>query len=246
LPRIYRLARSIEIGLGLDREPEMAILHKFVRRGELAIDVGANSGSYVHRFLNLGASVIAIEANPYYAKFLNKVYGRRDLEIVCAAASSISGRANLKIPKNTEMSRYGLATIEPTNDLGGASFDVFDVPRVTLDEMDLRTVGIIKIDVEGHELEVLKGAKSLIKRDRPTIFVEAENRHRADAVGSVSQFMAGLGYSGFMLDQGELIPLWHFDPARDQLISKNDLPLLNSGRYSQRYIHNFIFLSSPI
>jgi hypothetical protein len=57
-------------------------------------------------------------------------------------------------------------------------------------------VGFIKIDVEGHELSVIKGATALIRRDSPIILVELEDRHRPDAMRSFSSFLGGLGYGG--------------------------------------------------
>lgn len=60
----------------------------------------------------------------------------------------------------------------------------------TLDSFDL-PVTVLKVDVEGHELAVLKGAENTIKKRRPVIFVEEDTIH--DLTG-VHKFLKGLGY----------------------------------------------------
>ena len=55
----------------------------------------------------------------------------------------------------------------------------------------------LKIDVEGHELAVLQGARQTLKKHRPTILVECEARHRPDGdVRPVFEFLQSLGYGG--------------------------------------------------
>lgn len=241
-PFIYSSVRTLQMALDRNLEREMAVLPFIVDRNRLAIDVGANTGAYVHRLLHLGANVVAIEANPQLVDVLKSLYGKKKLEVVWAAASSEGGRASLRIPNAKASYRHGMSTIEQANTLGGGEAETIDVPKVTLDSLNLPATGFLKIDVEGHEHSVLLGAQELIARDHPAILIEAEDRHRPDAVESVRSFLDGFGYRGFMLDNGLFKSIANFDVSRDQVFVGEDIETLNSGHYRGRYINNFIFL----
>lgn len=58
-----------------------------------------------------------------------------------------------------------------------------------LDDIIKDDVGFIKIDVEGHELAVLKGATSLINRCRPVLLVECEERHSPGGTERLFKFL---------------------------------------------------------
>ena len=79
--------------------------------------------------------------------------------------------------------------------IGGVSLgntqDGETVPVVTLDSMDLPKVKLIKIDVEGMEADVLLGARQLIARTQPVIFVENNNAEKSRAL---IQLLDDLGY----------------------------------------------------
>jgi hypothetical protein len=68
----------------------------------------------------------------------------------------------------------------------------YDVPVVTLDSLKLPNVSFIKIDVEGHEMSVIEGAKELLATQRPTLIVEIwdleEPEVRAGKVNRISSF----------------------------------------------------------
>ena len=59
-------------------------------------------------------------------------------------------------------------------------------------------VAFVKIDVEGHELNVLNGAVELLERSQPVFLVEAEDRHRAEATRSVFEFFRSKFYRGLL------------------------------------------------
>ena len=70
----------------------------------------------------------------------------------------------------------------------------------------------MKIDVEGHELNVLNGAVELLERCQPVFLVEAEDRHRAEATRLVFEFFRSKSYRGFFLKDmpSGLVLYWLF------------------------------------
>ena len=238
-PAIFLPLRSLRNAMGYFYEKEIGLLPFLVHPQKLAIDVGAHAGHYTHALLKLGAPVVAIDANPKMASFLSRLYGDK-ARIVCAAASSSSGKANLRLPK---AGSHGTATIEAQNTSLPWEVDEIEVQKVALDDIVLEAVGFIKIDVEGHELDVLLGAKGLLVRDHPTILVEVEERHRPGSTSSVCELLSSLGYHGFFLDTGRLCPVSRFNAAHDQHVPTNRMSDLNFGRYEGRYVNNFLFVA---
>jgi hypothetical protein len=119
-------------------------------------------------------------------------------------------------------SEPGRSTIDTNNslsDVNGSEVQSIDVPVKRLDDLRLDDVGLIKIDVEGHELAVLRGAADTIARNRPALLLEAEERHHPNAVAEITGSLTELGYAGYF-DLGdarrqiaEFDPALHQDPA---------------------------------
>jgi hypothetical protein len=97
----------------------------------------------------------------------------------------------------------------------------------------------VKIDVEGHELNVLHGAVELLEHCQPVFLVEAEDRHRSEATRSIFEFFENRFYRGFFLKEGSAVPIDRFDPED---LQDADALLPDGGRKSGRsYVNNFFF-----
>lgn len=222
-------------------EPELALLARLVDPARRAVDVGANAGTYSHRLSRLCVETFAIEANPLLAAELRSLLPP-NVVVIQAAASDVAGQVVLRIP-DVGAKSAGLATIEATNTLDGANEVTVTVTAVRLSDMALGDVGFIKIDVEGHELAVLHGALDLIRDRRPTILVEAEERHRKGAVASIRDVLEPFEYEGFMLaDRRTPTSIASFRPEIHQALTPRDLVRLNDGRTPKGYVNNFIFM----
>ena len=182
-------------------EPELHLVPALCSRSEWSIDIGANNGVYAWHIARHSAGVIAFEPQPSHAGFLVQAFGPR-VRVEQVALSDSTGEAVLRVPQETW--EDGRATIEASNTLDRFTCAEYTVPRRRLDSYDLPPVGFMKIDVEGHELAVLGGAEAILRRDRPNLIIEAEERHRPGAVASVRDFLAALGYRAHVLRNGEL------------------------------------------
>ncbi|NBQ38303.1 MAG: FkbM family methyltransferase [Alphaproteobacteria bacterium] len=133
----------------------------------------------------------------------------------------------------------GISRVGGFND--GVALSELPVEAVTLDELADRPIGFIKIDVEGHELNVLEGARELLDRQQPIILIEVEDRHRPHAIASVRSFMEAKNYSGFFVHSGKMNPISdHKQEMQDDTL----LQAIESGqdRRTVPYVNNFIFI----
>src|SRR5262249_58005565 len=96
--------------------------------------------------------------------------------------------------------------------------------------------GFIKIDVEGHESAVLRGAKNLLTASRPVLLIELELRHNPNVFEEVWRVLDPLGYQMKCCTQAGLQPV---DRAR--------IGALQTGRpeSNPNYVNNFVFEPPP-
>lgn len=219
-------------------ERELHLLPLLCDPRSVSVDVGANRGIYTYFLRKYSAGVLAIEANPTYVAMIERVFGKK-VPVLQAAASERTDRVTLWIPQ--DKMAQGMATVERENPVAFGDCTSIEVPCITLDSIALNRVGFIKIDVEGHELSVLKGAAKLLARDAPTLLIEVEERHRDNAVASVRTFLEAYDYDGFFLLDGKLQPIDRFDAATYQ----NPVNLDHGRNKEQRlpYINNLLFIN---
>lgn len=152
---------------------ELEELRKEMRLGARVVDVGANTGNHTVFFAGpmKAASVVPFEPLPAAARALRaaverNALGNVDLSFLGTGVSDREGRAKLVFSGRGGLGATSLSP-DPAGEIGIAS----------LDSMVTGHVDLLKIDVEGMEMNVLAGADGLIKRSRPLIFVEIANRN---------------------------------------------------------------------
>ena len=194
------------------------------------IDVGAHESSYTRSFLRCCAEVHCYEPNPEKARFLARAFSGRNVTVYPYAASSRDGRAVLNIPADDANDHSQEATLR---EMASAGLRI-EVETRRLDSMGHRNIGFIKIDVEGHEEEVLDGASDLVARERPILFVEiARLRSGRDPRETFARII-GWGYSGLFLIGSDVLGIDRFVEEDHQ----NPSHLDEGGLY----ISNFIFI----
>jgi FkbM family methyltransferase len=244
---------------------ELRFVRDSLRPGQVAVDVGCHKGAYTYwmrRQVGPSGAVFAFEPQPRQVAYLRQAFATLAFDnvvLVPMALSDSVGRMTLHIPPGAGMSHA--ATLEPgarSVELGERSSrsdsslldpcSQLDVDVTTLDAFfadQPRGPNFLKIDVEGHELAVLRGGHKALETHRPTILIECESRHRSDGdVRSVFDYLESLGYQGTFFQNGRRQRLSEFLTATHQRIDvdSSDLP---SG-----YVNNFAFVpvaeSNPV
>jgi FkbM family methyltransferase len=212
VPTAYRWAAR---GLGLLRfvlrrphEPDFRAFRLFAERRGLFLDIGANVGQSAMSFraVNRTSPILSIEANPRLERdlrFVKRVLPRFDYRI--CAASDAPGALTLHVPRYRGLPITGEASLDRAmtrdlywmrqQDVAGAAdevqLDAVDVQSVRLDDLDLAPA-FVKLDVQGFELQALKGLAATLAAHRPVILVERT------AIAGVTEFLAGIGYRPFV------------------------------------------------
>ncbi len=222
------------------------ILH-FCRPG-IVVDVGANVGDYTEELLAAeDCRVVAFEplVGPYLtlcARLVARGGGEFPPNFAGyhVAVGEAFGLATLHtavldgVPAHQESS---LVQDFADRDFGAAEVRIIRqlVVVVPLDSFEFQPLTLLKIDVEGAEMEVIRGARQSILRSRPVIAVELEERHREGTTEAVPALLGELGYRGFFYVHGRLYAFERFDRATLQ--PRPTVP----GKLPALYVNNFLF-----
>jgi FkbM family methyltransferase len=228
----------------LFHEQELYIAPLLCDMRKASIDVGASEGIYTVHIVGRSRICFAFEPRPTQALALRQMTRCLALPIQVeeVALSDVRGEAKLRILERDE----GRSTIELDNPLAEGDSAIrreLTVPTRRLDDYQLGSVGFLKIDVEGHELAVLRGASATIRHSLPFLLVEIEERHKPGAVNGVSEFLHHLGYAGYFILGGNLVSVGEFDLRRHQDV-RNIGGWEAGWARSGVYVNNFFFVQS--
>lgn len=202
-PRGSVMAWSVAVVGHWDRHV-VELVCPYVDPDSLVLDVGASIGVWTvplgRTASSRGALVWCFEPNPENVRWLTANIERNGLrDVVEVKAVGLGARA-------------GTAHLFLREHGGGngalsdrAGEDRLPVSVARLDDLDLpRRVSFMKLDVEGFEVEVLRGAQDTIGRDRPVIFGEFSAEWleiRGEDLSSYLELLVGLDYSVFAVDE---------------------------------------------
>lgn len=170
-------------------ENELLYLDRICPRGAAAIDAGANEGLFSLALSKRFASVHAFEINDALTANL-AAFNPGNIHIVHTGLSSREGEATLFIPVSCGIPLTGWGSLLPGNCPEASGHIEKNVTLRPLDSFGLRSVAFMKIDVEGHELELLAGAQETLRRERPTVLIEVKEQTEAE----VARFFERLNY----------------------------------------------------
>jgi len=187
--RRLNFARQIRMVRFSSQEPEMGLVADYLKGGDWAIDVGANVGHYtcsMAKYVGASGRVLAFEPVPTSFALLAanvRASGMHNVTLFNLALSSEAAVSAMTIPRYTDsgVRNYYQARISGEGD--------FPVLCLRLDAIPiLGKVTLVKIDAEGHDLQVLIGMEGLLRKDRPVLIVEGS------LSGSVAAWLGERGY----------------------------------------------------
>ncbi|MCG2611384.1 FkbM family methyltransferase [Flavobacterium sp. SM15] len=233
--RYYKTLDSLATG-NYKCEPELLYIQQVLKSDSVFIDIGTNKGIYLYQAEKVikSGKVIGFEPNKSLVNYIKPLFSKA--EIYPLAASSHSGTAVLNIPKKAN----GLQDTRASLETMGEDVEKVEIQMVALDEFvkekQLSKIDVIKIDVEGHEFDTIKGCAEILKTIKPIFIIEIELRHAHYPIKNIFDFIVDFGYEVFYFDRKTLktVP---FDFNQMAEFQKDEY--LNDFNL---YINNFIFI----
>lgn len=219
-------------------EAEMRLLPALCRAGTF-VDVGANLGHWSGWAARMFAQVHAFEPLPALAIALRRA-APPHVTVHELALSDREGVGRFAVPIYRGRPWMTRASLERDANSGFDDETVVYVRVAPLDQLQLRDVDVIKIDVEGHEAAVLAGARQTLQRERPTLIVEIEERHHPGGSEPVIEALQARGYMCCYLRGRRIETYRPGSMAELQPVQARPLP----GREppAAGYVNNFFFV----
>jgi FkbM family methyltransferase len=227
-----------------------ALTDHFAGDGATVVDIGASWGLFSYHFARLvggSGTVFSYEPHPMNKPVLEKLAkARANVRFQAAAVSDLNGTADLQVPV------FGSRHVTAQSSLAhgfdgqrGVRVEKVTVPTVRLDdEVGDRRVGLVKVDVEGHEMSVLRGASETLRKYLPPMLIEIEQRHLDCPIKDVFAEIEDIGYVLYFIDGSVLRPIGEFDLDQHQLSSVAQ-EVFTPFSMPEGYVHNFIAVASP-
>jgi FkbM family methyltransferase len=218
---------------------ELLLLKYLLNTESVFFDIGSNTGTYAYFAEKIIAQKNIYLFEPEKELFfqLRQIYSQA--HVFNMAMSNKTGLQQFKIPYVNGVLDKSLSTLEihalEKNETKNIIYEV------TTDSLDAFTKtknifpDLIKIDVEGHEQTVLKGAEAYINNHFPTMIIEIEQRHHPNtSVESVFKSLLDLNYQ-----------CYYFSKPMNKLFNYTEKAyLLNDVKYfgTKDYVNNYIFI----
>ena len=159
------IGQSIRI-YGEYTQVELDLLAQYINEKTVVYDIGGNIGYHCVGFAHRAKHVYSFEPNLKNYKLLEmNTKDRTNVTLIKAAVSDTKGKSFISDYELDDMGNYGECMMSDTT--GQACV------TVRIDDLTIEKPNLIKIDVEGHELKVFKGAMETIRKHTPVIFYEA-------------------------------------------------------------------------
>ena len=193
-------------------EPEMATIPRLLKNPGTIIDIGANYGTYSFFLSKLypNSKIIAFEPATSSFGILRRIIRCFSLRNVIPVKKGLGEKIENKeiiFPRNYTI----IAHVAGKNSKKNKEDKSEDIEITTLDSFvkrnKIKGIDLMKCDVEGFELSVFRGAKKSLKKFKPLVFVEIEQRH-TEKYGidarNVLKFLEKIGYRSYFVKGDEI------------------------------------------
>ena len=214
-------------------------LHKkFTNEPITIFDVGANVGKYsllLHEVFPF-AKVYAFEPNPVaYKTLLEKVTSIKNITPFCVGLGPGLSKMEIYTYKNDKASEHAsvirdvMVDLHHSDDVENYRVDIIDLDSFC-NNNSIKKIHFLKIDTEGYELEVLKGAANFIKHNLIEVIQFEFNEMNIFSKSFLKDFYALLpNYSFYRLCKDKLIPLGEYNSSNEIFRYQNIIGLLSSN-----------------
>ena len=209
---------------------EARILKRLCDPAKVSVDAGANLGVFTLFLSKYSRSVCCYEPVPWLADRLRDRFLASNVTVESCALGDVEEEMTLRIPLVGDFSDASIVGKPVTQ------VEEVGVQVRRLDTFALKDVGFVKIDVEGYEMELLRGAETTLKENMPNMYIETEQRHlKGRSVQDVFRVLQNLGYHGYFVRHGRLRRIDEFDARSMQDPAREKTP---------DYTNDFIFYPS--
>lgn len=238
--RFFKKLKGLSAQNLLERkvEPEFLWIKEVLEKNSVFIDMGANVGAYLYTLENhlKPENIYAFEPNPQLFKRLKRLFP--EFNLLSFALSDVSTIAEFKIPVINGEKVHTRGTLQTSIKEKNEEKTILQKVEVKpLDDLNLnlKNLSFIKIDVEGNEMQTLRGARKTIEEYRPILMVEMEQRHHQENLWTLISEIIDWGYSANYLDRQTLQP----KTLTEEFLNQQNPD--NVKNYKD-YINNIIFL----
>ena len=228
----FLLKRRLDRAIKKNEEEEIKLVKKYTTQDTDSLDIGVYRGIYAYEMSKYSKTVHAFEANPLIFNDLrvNLQKVKKNIIFYNYALSNEAGNIKIKVPirnpqsdkKNyEEYYKLGTATVQAENRI--EEYEEFNVNSKKIDGFNFENkISLIKIDVEGHEIPVIEGGIEIIRKNKPVLIVEIDEKYSKNKALFTINYINSIGYNSYYY-------------CNDTLESTDKLDDLN--KYS-----NFVFL----
>jgi FkbM family methyltransferase len=197
------------VGRGLDLygewcDFEIQLMRLFIKPGDIIIDAGANIGTHTVAFANIVGQTGVVHAFEPQRRNFQMLCGNVAINgldnVFCHQAAVGDALGQIRLPAMPSAdTHFNFSAVA----IGNGADEGESVPLVTLDSLNLPSCRVIKIDTEGMEPQVLSGARGIVERYRPILYLE---NNEAGASQRLAPVLERYGYSAWW----SIFP--YFDP----------------------------------
>lgn len=240
--RFFKKLKNLSKENVIDRniEPELVWIRDYLENDAVILEIGANVGAYLFVLQDqlFHENIFAFEPNKKLYFRLKRLFPK--MNIFPYAVSDDNTMAEFKVPIINGKEITSRGTLQ--TDFLEENEEKMVVQKVKVIKLDdwatldqFLRLDFIKIDVEGNEMQTLRGAKAIIKKFLPTLMVEMEQRHHQEPLWKLILEIESWGYSAHYLDRNffELKPL-----LESTIVSITT----NNLKDKKNYINNIIFI----